>query len=350
MKKCVFIFLLAMICLLENTFARIIRVNNNPGIATQYTTLIAAHDEASNGDTIHLEGSPTSYGNATIQKKLVIIGPGFYLAENPNSQYLPQSAKVGTLNMYAGSKGSVLMGLDFNGAGLEIYSDGIIVKRNRFNQFANNHPEYNAGRILVAFIYPRTVSADIPVNNILILQNYGVRIDVEHACSGILISNNYIISGGNSLEMNANSDAIIRNNIFRNTVYVSNGSTFQNNIMLSGNFNGSPTIFTNNLGNSTQFGTENGNKSNITMTSVFVGLGVSPYSDRQWVLKEDSPAKGAAYGSTTQNPIDAGIFGGQLPYVLAGLSSVPAIYYFDVSPIGSSTEPINVTIKAKSVN
>ncbi|MBX2923852.1 MAG: hypothetical protein KF746_16735 [Chitinophagaceae bacterium] len=350
MKKCTFIFLLAMLCRAENSFARIIRVNNNPGTATQYTTLIAAHDEASNGDTIHLEGSPTSYGTATIQKKLVIIGAGYYLAENPNSQYLPQSSKVGTIQMYAGSKGSVLMGLDFNGAHLAIYSDGIIIKRNRFNQYAYGNPEYNIGQILVAYIYPRTVSADIPVNNILILQNYGVRIDVQYACSGILISNNYIISGGASLEMNANSDAIIRNNIFRNSVSVSNGSTFQNNIMLSGNFNASPTIFTNNIGNSTQFGTENGNKSNITMTSVFVGLGTSPYSDRQWVLKEDSPAKGAAYGSTAQNPIDAGIFGGQLPYVLAGLPSVPAIYYFDATPIGSNTEPINVTIKAKSVN
>lgn len=340
-----------MVCLAMNSSARIIRVNNNPGTATQYTTLAAAHAAAVAGDTLHLEGSPNGYGSATIDKKLVIIGPGYYLAENPNSQYSPQSAKVGNIKMYTGSKGSVLMGLDFSGGELEIYSDGIIVKRNRFvRAYGNNSPENSVARITVGYLYPRQGNEYIPVNNIFVLQNYGVSVDVNYASTGLLIANNYLLPYYSCLDMHANSDGIIRNNIFKGSVIVSNGSTFQNNIMFSGTFSGTPMVFSNNMANQTQFGSINGNKGNVVMTTVFAGQGSLPYSDRQWVLKEGSPAKGAGYSDDPQVQVDAGMFGGQLPYVLAGLPSVPAIYHFEVTPIGSDTEPVNVTIKAKSVH
>ncbi len=86
------------------------------------------------------------------------------------------------------------------------------------------------------------------------------------------------------------------------------------------------------------------------MTTVFVGTGTGISSDGQWKLKSGSPAIGAGYGSTTGSPIDAGIFGGQSSYVLAGLPPVPTIYFFENQPIGSNADPIDVTIKVKSVN
>ncbi len=58
------------------------RVNNNPGADPDYATLQAANDAASNGDTIYVEGSPTNYDGADISKKLVIIGPGYFLTDN----------------------------------------------------------------------------------------------------------------------------------------------------------------------------------------------------------------------------------------------------------------------------
>jgi len=37
------------------------------------------------GDTIHVEGSTTTYDFATITKQLVIIGTGYLLTDNPNT-------------------------------------------------------------------------------------------------------------------------------------------------------------------------------------------------------------------------------------------------------------------------
>ena len=55
------------------SFAKIWRVNNNPGIVADFTTAQAANDNGgvNLGDTIHLEPSATSYGTLTTTKRLV---------------------------------------------------------------------------------------------------------------------------------------------------------------------------------------------------------------------------------------------------------------------------------------
>jgi hypothetical protein len=115
--------------------------------------------------------------------------------------------------------------------------------------------------------------------------------------------------------------------------------------MYTGYFSGTGNLVSNNIGNSTQFGTSNGNQSNVTMTNVFTGTGSA---DQGFLLKVGSPAIGAGYGSTLASPVDCGIFGGNTPYVVAGQVNMPAIYFFDNSPTGSNTDPIKVTVKVKS--
>ncbi|RZL18408.1 MAG: hypothetical protein EOO96_27415 [Pedobacter sp.] len=84
------------------------------------------------------------------------------------------------------------------------------------------------------------------------------------------------------------------------------------------------------------------------MGTVFIGKGTGISSDGQWKLKAGSPAIGAGYGSTPTTPIDAGMFSGNTPYVLAGQPSMPSIYFFENQPVGSNSDPIDVTIKVKS--
>src|SRR4051812_28120195 len=111
--------LICIVCLsVTSSYAKIWRVNNNPNVTADFTTLSAAHTGASSGDTLHLEGSPTSYGSMTCTKKLVIIGPGFFLSQNPNTQALKQTARVDNISFNVGSAGSEIMGLDFNGSSL----------------------------------------------------------------------------------------------------------------------------------------------------------------------------------------------------------------------------------------
>jgi len=53
-------------------------VSNNPNAVAQYTDIPPAIAAASPGDTIYVGGSPNSYSNFTIDRKLVIIGAGFW--------------------------------------------------------------------------------------------------------------------------------------------------------------------------------------------------------------------------------------------------------------------------------
>jgi hypothetical protein len=348
--------LLAILCALlnsQNTFAKIWRLNNNPGVVADFTDLNSAHQGAASGDTLHLEGSPNGYGSVTFTKKLIVLGPGYFLDENPGSQSFVQTAKVSGITFSMGSQGSIVMGLDFLGAGIAVHTDDIIIRRNKFCAPGNNIPDWTTGAINVHY---HSDNSSIPANNIIISQNYGVKIFINNPSTGILITNNYIGvnawegdgSGGNALATHANAIILVQNNIFRRGKVIGYNSNFTNNIMYAGFFEGTGNLYSNNICNGTQFGTANGNQSNIVMTNVFVGAGTGVSTDGQWKLKAGSPALGAGYGSTGPNPIDAGMYGGQSAYILAGMPPMPAIYSFEVQPIGSNSDPIDVKVKVKS--
>ena len=345
----------AVFLCLNPLFAKIWRVNNNLGVNANFTTVQAAIDSAKAGDTIHVEPSATAYAGISLTKRLTIIGPGFYLGENPNTQANKQTSMVNGVTMYIGSAGSVIMGLDFQGNTINIYANDIVIKRNRFSTTNGANTDYTTGVVSLQYNYQGDNS---PVRNIIITQNYGLRVDVNYASTGVLISNNFIsyysYVGDNttagSLTLQANAIAIIQNNIIRRGKLIANNSSIINNIMLAGTFEGTGNLVSNNMGNSTQFGTANGNQSGVTMSTVFLGTGADISSDGQWKLAANSPAIGAGYGNTAQSPVDMGIYSGQTPYVPSGIAAIPAIYFFENKPIGSNTDPISVTIKVKSNN
>ena len=80
--------------LLSHASATIIRVNNqvalNDAASKTYKSFNDAYTAAVNGDTLMIEGSPTPYSvtnsEISIQKRLVIIGTGYFLTSNPQTQ------------------------------------------------------------------------------------------------------------------------------------------------------------------------------------------------------------------------------------------------------------------------
>lgn len=348
--------LLTLLCALmnsQNSLAKIWRVNNNPGVAADFTDLQSAHNGAAAGDTLHIEGSPNSYGGANFSRKLIVLGSGYFLDETPNSQSLLLSSKLGGINFYMGSQGSVVMGIDFQAATLNIYTDDIIIRRNKFSSAGNGVPDYYTGLISIHY---HNDNSNIAANNIIVSQNYGVKVGVNYPSTGILITNNLIAvegwqgdqTGTTCLATHASAIILVQNNIFRRGRITAYNSNFTNNIMVNGAFDAATNLYSNNIGSGTQFGTDNGNQSNVVMTNVFVGTGTGISTDGQWKLKAGSPALGAGYGSTAQNPIDAGMYGGANAYILAGMPPMPAVYSFEVQPIGSNADPIDVKVKVKS--
>jgi hypothetical protein len=325
--------------------AKIWRVNNNVGVNADFTTLQAAHNGASAGDTLYLESSPTSYGGLNATKKLIIIGTGYFLDQNLNLQATAMPSRADAITLNVGAAGSVIAGLTFNGSAINIYADNVIVQRNYFGTFSGSNFDWTTG----------TINIYSSASNIYITQNFAVIIYNNSVSTGLLITGNYISYGlaygeGTSsfcLQLHTSSVAIIQNNIFRRGTLDVNNSNISNNIMYNGFFSGTGNLLSNNIANNSQFGTASGNQENVNMSSVFELTGTY---DARWKLKAGSPALGAGYGSTPQNPVDCGMFGGSTPYVLSGIPAIPSIYYFANQPVGSNSDPIDVQIKVKSNN
>jgi hypothetical protein len=331
--------------------AKIWRVNNNIGIAADFTTLQNAHNAAAAGDTIYVEGSNTSYGNLTSSKQLYIIGPGYFLDQLPNSQVGQLTAKVGDMTLNNGAGGTVIMGVDFYGNTLTLYCNDVTVRKNKFYSPSGNDPAYYYG---VIRLYHLNNNGNNPgVSNIVIAQNCGLYIDATKPSNNILITNNILgystnygdATTSNCIDGGQNTVLLIQNNVIRRGRINVYGSTITNNIMVAGHFVPNNNLYSNNIGNGTQFGTDNGNKSGIAMTDVFAYTGAP---DEVYKLKTGSPAIGAGYGSTTSNPIDCGIYSGSLPYIVGGQVNMPVIYFFNNQPIGSNTDPIKVNVKVRA--
>ncbi|MDR1666924.1 MAG: hypothetical protein LBS03_04435, partial [Bacteroidales bacterium] len=93
----------------------VLRVNNSQGIEGDnvYLSLAAAVAAAASGDTIHIEGSVTPYtGDVTVNKKLFLAGPGYFLTNIPETQYNKEAVRINcNITFAAGSEGAILAGV-----------------------------------------------------------------------------------------------------------------------------------------------------------------------------------------------------------------------------------------------
>lgn len=338
--------------------ATIWRLNNsnggalNPPINASFptvTTLQAAHDHpgVQNGDTIHVEQSTASYGNLIMTKKLVLIGPGYFLDKNPKTQVNKSyGATVGAITMDAAScSGSVLTGLTING-NVNMGANKLILTRN----YLINATVYVGG----------TGSTD--VDSQILAQNYmsssSKTCILERPGTGLItnlvISNNYISTDDyysySSIILSGRVSAgLLKNNIINAKINVSN-MYILNNIMYSTHTNTCyNSLIEFNLGKTanqfqTPYGSNNTTNSvNNIVNSAQGFVGGTPVSDGSWALQTSSPAKGAGKSGD-----DMGIFGGPLPYVLSGIPTVPNIYELTIAPVAAGATSISVTVSAKS--
>jgi hypothetical protein len=341
--------LLVFLFLSASAFGKIWVVDSNTGSSSKdFTSLNAACNAASSGDTLYVIGSPNNYlsGKITLNKKIIIIGPGYFLNENPNTQASLSNAHVfngGTcgeiIEFAAGSEGAAIMGMTFYGR-MTVTTNNILIKR---NFFSDGQPSCSQERI--------TISG----SNIIISQNYvggpsqGYGILVNTGYSNVLIKNNVIIN----YQFNAGDDRItciaatgssleVSNNILFGAVITSN-SLIQNNILPCSNVIEAPgSVIRNNLSTANQLPTGNGNVNNLAASSLFEGPGST---DGQWKLKAGSPALGAGFGG-----VDDGIFGGPEPYVLSGIPPIPTIYSLTAPSVGEKNTGLPLQIKVKSNN
>lgn len=329
-------FLFFFLAISSTSFADILRVNNQQTTnQTQkiFSSLQEAHDLGKAGDTLMVEGSPINYSGATFTKRLILIGTGYFLDENQNTQANQLLSQIGgTINLNAGSEGTFLIGLVFSTA-------------------FNSRPSVAVNDITIMrclfLTYPIILTGNR--QNIKILQNYfeedALITGFGTTFSNVVFNNNLVrrtlrpgsiaqlvfseVNNNIFIGLNSNNPLNLRTSSFRSNIIASNAiltissNTIQNNLVLGEQLSG------------------NGNQT-YAATQLFVGP-TDNSTDGQYRLKADSPYLTAGYQDT-----QPGIFGGNLPYILSGLPPIPSIFDFSADTFGSKQNGLTIQIKAKS--
>lgn len=371
-------FLTGFFCLFcrEQVSARIWRVNNigvdsigsnvggtiaNP-VFNQLTNSNGtqganANFRVQNGDTIHLEGSAVTYVGGRITKRLVIIGSGFLLNENPNTSYNLLPSKISSLTFFDGSSGSQVMGVwlaSSGGAGgfITIWNDitSITVKRCKIDWNISFNGDDNTDIYFTGNFFDRIVQDTFScinlgtgaVNNLNLVNNIfkkRVLLDYQNQATTVNQCNNNVfdcpaLANSPSLWLNA---ASFRNNILKTAgaiawVNQAGGGVTSHNVSASA---------------SGQFGTANNNLVVPDMNTIFVDAATNS-TDGDYQLKNAwTDIAGNAGADGTQR----GAFGGTAisnRYALSGLPPIPVIYEVTTSGV-SDGSGLPVSIKAKTI-
>ena len=342
--KTFFLFSIISIALILNVEATVWRVNSTAGTDADFASVQTAHNNANPGDTLYLEPSAANYGDFTLSKKLIIIGNGYFIDENPETQADINYSQLNAVSFNPGSEESVIQGCKIFYVRLK--TSEIIIQR---NYIAYNSDQYatilfdsdNIANIIIRdnYLYNSfsTTGYPYPTSEVIKSEKNGV--------SNIIISNNLIDANDlytyhHALDLTSGFGGSIKNNVIYGNSTLNN-SMVNNNIYRDGSLELINCSYINNISNSDQFGFANNNQGNVTMESVFVGTGST---DGQWQLKEASPAVGGGVGG-----IDCGMFGGDFPYVLSGIPAIPAIYELNHN-IDYQNQQIELDISVKSHN
>lgn len=323
--RSVLLFLFAALFLHNSIQARTWRLNNQSGISADFTTLSAAFSSSNvmAGDTLYVEGSAINYNFATLTKRLVVIGPGYYLSEagsNPGLQFNGQSAKV-SIAIDSLASGTELYGLQ-GSVFLNSNADNVKIIRCQVNFNQNN-------------TFPNSKASDIEFRQCFI------NISFTPTMENVRITNCII----QNLLLSSVINGLIRNNTFPGPCSVIN-SYVSNNIFLS-----SVTLTNcsvkNNVSTGNNLPAGNNNKLGIPIANLIVNTGSN---DGKYVLTDNSPAKTAGETINGETP-DAGAFGTGDPYRLSGIPPIPTIYALQApSSVPATATVMTVTISTRSNN
>lgn len=303
MKKTVLIFAAALIT--SAAQATILRVSNVSNSGAPYTTIGDALIAAAEGDTIMLDGSKTTYSintGSTIDKKVVLMGPGYWRTENGIIQEGANPATIGNIKFKA--NGCTIIGIVING-NVDIMASHVTIARCRIT---GDISHYNS--VSNTIIHQCFLQGDISgsTNN-----SYN---------SGMQITNN-IFKGSNSNTVQYFTDSYIAYNTFTGSM-VTNGAlrgcTVEKNVM---------EAHTGEIGNNTF--TDN-TETGVTVEDTSTDLAIKNFSE-EYASQHDTSL------------FSRGAFNGDDPYVISGLPSGPVVEDITVPASVAMGSKLNVTIK-----
>lgn len=318
--------------------ATTITLNNNNPSAGQYTTFAAAQAAASNGDTILVQGSTNNYGDLTISKRLVIIGPG----HNPTDKQNTQKAFCDNFFFQTGSNNTKIYGMEV----YSIYGDA-----------SNTGIELHLLKITYR-IFMRSGNNDNWIVDGCVFTHTGENINAQGYATVNMICRNNIFNGYIE-SMGTSGYRYFLNNIFLgNTSWAFRSSRYiyaNNNIFyrqgMQDNGNANSIVYTKNVSYQSSGGNTfpNGSGNFEGVDPQFVtSIGTGAFFD----YATDYHVQNAALLGTGSDGTDVGIYGGTGDYSQNGIPRNPYIKTFTIT--GSNTvnagDPVQIYIKAKVRN
>ncbi|MEN3322357.1 hypothetical protein VP395_01335 [Mariniflexile soesokkakense] len=366
MKPTLFYFSTALTILFlvsNNAYAKIWRVNSqsnfnntsnwgeNYGGTPSYPVFKQINEAVASasvvaGDTLHIEGSVITYNDAIITKRLVIIGPGYFLTENTNVSNTTYDAKIGWIQFNPGSEYSQLIGMniinDGNTADGKVYVtvNDITVKRCRMERGVQFGTLLTDVYILQNYfaagtntIYTNGNTAFVSPSNIYFNNNICLT-TLLWANKNILECNNNVFAGpANVLNLDFNTGSF-KNNILKSAGITANINGGANN-----------NVQYNTVSNSGVFVGTTGNVWEPNMTALFV---TNSTSDGNYKLQ--AAATNNVAGS---DGAERGAFGGASVikrYTLSGLAAIPVAYDVTTNGVSQPGTGLLVSVKARTIN
>ena len=328
------IILLALVLVSATATAQLRFVVQNAGGATVYESFASALAASQQGDTLYLPGGTFNIANATIDKKITMIGVGHYPAY---TQPTNRTELTGNINLLAGADSSQFHGFYLTGnfmwgtSAVNQMVNKITISRCNVNAIAlssGGNPS-TSEQILISENVVRGAIVGRYAQNVLIEKN--IVYNISYFNNNVLINNNVVFT--NDFCLDYITSCTVQNNVIVGGAgsylfYNSSANTVQNNLFVNTYAEGS------------------GNIDKQSLESIFVNYSGGAFSyEHDFHLKETSPGKNAG---TDGN--DIGIYGTVTPYKEGAVPFNPHITDEEIATRTDSQGKLNVKVTVEAQN
>jgi len=356
MKKIVTTFSVFFIVMANTAMARIWRVNNDVAKGGDFTTISAAVTAASAGDTIHIEPSPTPYGAFILNKKLVILGNGYFLGgaglQADQDSSMVNSMTIDSSSVTSNGSGSFVSGITFLTTSSIIHNvRDITITRCLFTGQLNivSYDRSADGISISQCFLQSNILGTSTAGNI----NISFENNIFSTATGM---------GFGSMNLDAHFGGLFRNNTFNNTATALTLSGFYiaNNVFTSNNL--TDVNAGNNIVRDNTFAAvavinlvngQDGNQLGILMAPLFTGSLVTGHGDTRFQTAGPGALRGSGETIGGITP-DRGAYNTVTltdSYRSSGIPAIPTIYVLTVpASISPAATSMNITISTRSNN
>jgi len=355
MKKILIACSLFSVVLAKPAMAHIWRVNNDPAKVADFTNIAEAVATAAPGDTIHIEPSRTPYNSFVLNKRLVILGNGYFLGSGlqvDRDSSVVRGVSIDSSAVNGNGSGSFIAGIFFAGSVSLLHNvrNVTITRCLLTTQLSFTAYDRAADGIsitkcfLEANVGESTLSATVTVN----FEN-----NIFSAATG---------TGGGSTNLGNNVTGLFRNNTINsdpvafnmNNFYIANnvfaGSSLTsvnagNNIVRNNTF-ASPAIAGLTDG-------QDGNRLGIAMAPLFTGSLTGGYGDARFQTVSPGILRGSGetIGGITPDRGAYNTVAATDSYRTSGIPAIPTIYTLTVpASISPTATTMDITVSTRSNN